>query len=92
MLDAITDIIGRNHNDETCHPFKYQRGPKAGRFVYTLYDNDEFESADEDGLRSLIESGAFNKRGRIRMIPKGSCTTSGASALSVISYKGKPLS
>lgn len=92
MVEVLTDVIGRNRKGEPCHPYKYQNGPKAGHYVYTLGGSDKFQTADEESLRALIVAGVFRSAGRIRMIPRGSQSTTGASALSVVSYKGIPLS
>ena len=89
MVDLLKDIIGRNRKGETCHPYKYQRGPMSGMYVYTLTGNDNFECTDEANLRLLIESGTFNRGGRIRMLPKTAVST--ASAINVISYRGKSI-
>lgn len=60
-------------------------------YVYTLTGNDNFECTDEANLRLLIESGTFNRGGRIRMLPKTASSTASASAINVISYKGKSI-
>ena len=91
MVDLLKDIIGRNRKGETCHPYKYQRGPMSGMYVYTLTGNDNFECTDEANLRLLIESGTFNRGGRIRMLPKTAVSTASASAINVISYRGKSI-
>jgi hypothetical protein len=92
MIELLTDVIGRNTNGEICHPYQYQRGPMAGKYVFTLSGSENFEAADEACLRLLISSGAFNSVGRVRMVPKNARSTTEGSALSVISYMGKSLS
>lgn len=91
MIEIITDIVGKNKKGEICHPYKYRNGARTGLFVYTLSGNDDFVGVSELGLRELIERGTFNFGGRIRMIPKTAKTTASASALNVISYKGRSL-
>jgi|TARA_R110000787_G_scaffold285955_1_gene402867 hypothetical protein len=92
MIKLITDIIGKNTNGQICHPYEHQRGPRFGKYVYTLTGIESFEEADEAALRILISSGAFNSVGRIRMVPKDAKSTTAGSALRVISYMGKSLS
>ena len=89
-FEVIVDIVGKNEAGETCHPFKGVRGEKKGFFSYTfLSDNKSFVPTTESELRKKIEAGEFNSRGRIRMIPPGAKSTTGAGALSLVSYKGK---
>ena len=91
-VELLHDIVGVNQAGEQCYPFKGLAGPKLGHFSYTLQsDNTTFVAIDETELRRLVEAGAFNERGRIRMIPAGVATTSGAAALRVIRYKGRAL-
>lgn len=87
MIEILLDVVGKNTNGDTCHPYKYQRGPMTGMYVYTLNGNDNFEATDEEGLRNMIESGQFNHTGRIRMIPHNATSTAAASAINVVSYK-----
>ncbi len=63
----------------------------AGKYVYTLSSNDNFQATDEANLRLLIMSGAFNSVGRVRMVPRNAHSTIDGSALSVVSYMGKAL-
>ena len=91
MIELLTDVIGKNTNGEICLPYQYQRGPMTGKYVYTLSGNEKFECTDEASLRILIETGMFNRGGRIRMLPKTASSTASASAINVISYKGKSI-
>ncbi|PCM49096.1 hypothetical protein CP335_13545 [Pseudomonas fluorescens] len=92
MLEMLEDVIGINEAGLVCHPYKYQRGPKKGRFSYTFKnDNKSFQGIDEAGLRVLIEDGQFNDAGRIFMLPSGSTNVEGHGALNVIRYKGELL-
>lgn len=92
-LELIHDIIGINADGQICHPFKGLSGPKRGHFSYTLSttDNTSFAAVAEPELRRMIESGEFNERGRVRMVPANATTTSGAGAMSVVRYKGRAL-
>ena len=93
MLDLINDVVGYNDAGEKCHPFKGKQGSKKGFYSYTFSsDNSTFKPITETELREKIETGEFNGRGRIRMIPKETTKTSGAGALSVHSYLGKRVS
>ncbi|MDU8541395.1 hypothetical protein [Pseudomonas syringae group sp. J248-6] len=89
MLEVIEDVIGINEAGLVCHPYKFQRGPKKGRFSFTLKsDNKSFEGIDEKTLRSLIEDGHFNETGRIFMVPAGCISVRHHAALNVRRYKG----
>ncbi|PYD18414.1 hypothetical protein DND47_04545 [Pseudomonas syringae pv. syringae] len=89
MLEVIEDVIGLNEAGLVCHPYKFQRGPKKGLFSFTLEaDNKSFEGIDEKTLRSLIEGGLFNEKGRIFMVPAGCINVRHHGALNVHRYKG----
>ena len=91
-LEILDDVVGINEAGVECHPFKGLAGPKRGQFSYTfLNDNTTFKPVDEAELRRMIEAGDFNERGRVRMVPPGSASTSGAGALRVVRYKGRRL-
>ncbi|WP_285318478.1 hypothetical protein [Stenotrophomonas maltophilia group sp. Smal35] len=91
-LELLYDIVGVNSAGVECHPFKGLVGAKVGKFSYTMNrDNTTFKGIDESVLRRMVESGDFNERGRIRMVSSGSTGTSGASALRVVSYRGRLL-
>jgi hypothetical protein len=91
-LELLEDIVGINEAEELCHPFKGVRGDKRGYFSYTLSnDNTKFAAIGELDLRRMVESGEFNERGRIRMVPAGASSRAGAGGLSVFSYKGRVL-
>ena len=91
-LELLHDVVGINDDGALCHPFKGLAGAKSGCFSYTLNsDNTTFMPISEPDLRRMVESGNFNERGRIRMVPTGATTTSGAGALQVVRYKGRVL-
>ncbi|WP_060482686.1 hypothetical protein [Pseudomonas sp. NBRC 111119] len=93
MAGLLEDVIGVNQAGQVCHPYKLTRGNKAGQYSYTLEtdNNLNYIGVDEAGLRSLIESGAFNEKGRIRMLPAGYQAGAVGNALSVRRYQGKLL-
>ena len=90
MIELLEDVIGINSDGLVCHPYKITRGDKRGFFSYTLEtdNNLDFKGTNEVELRALIEAGAFNERGRVRMIPAGSVKVEGGKALSVKRYNG----
>lgn len=92
-IEMIREIVGINKNGEICHPFKGISGAKRGKYSYTLStkDNNSFIAIDEAGLRRMIESGEFNDKGRVRMIPASAKSSSGAGALSIKQYMGRLL-
>lgn len=91
-LEFLSDVVGINEAGEECHPFKGIRGDKRGFYSFTLSsDNTTFTAISEPELRRRIEAGEFNSSGRVRMIPAGATSTSGAGALSVVRYKGRTL-
>lgn len=91
-IELLEDVTGINENGMLCHPFKGLVRDKKGKFSFTLSsDNISFRGVTEMELRELLESGSFNERGRIRMIPFDATSTGGAGALRPISYKGKKL-
>ncbi|WP_421549155.1 hypothetical protein [Pseudomonas sp. QD4] len=89
-LDLLEDVIGKNEAGLICHPYKGQRGEGKGLYSYTLEteNNRNFINVDELKLRSLIEKGQFNEKGRIRMVPAGSVDTARQGALNVLRYNG----
>lgn len=93
MAELLEDVVGVNQAGLVCHPYKLTRGDKAGQYSYTLEtcNNLNYIGVDEAGLRSLIESGAFNEKGRIRMLPAGYLVGAVGNALSVRRYQGKLL-
>ncbi len=92
MLELMRDIVGFNRNGNKCHPYKHVKGPKQGRFSFTLSnDNRTFEGISESELRARIENGDFNGKGRIRMVPHDAVNTMDQGALRVRSYKGAVL-
>lgn len=92
MPELLEDIVGINAAGEVCHPFKGVRGTKRGHFSFTLSnDNTSFQGATEALLRRMIAAGDFDYTGRIRMVPVGAKSTSGAGALRVVKYRGKKL-
>lgn len=92
-LEFLEDVVGLNKSGVKCHPYKGLVGPKKGKFSYTLKteDNKDFQSATAEELIKLIEAGAFDVRGRIRMLPADGQHSKSNSALSVVSYKGQRL-
>ncbi|KXK72076.1 hypothetical protein BC89_03645 [Pseudomonas monteilii] len=93
MAELLEDVVGVNQAGQVCHPYKLTRGNKAGQYSYTLEtdNNLNYIGVDEAGLRSLIECGAFNEKGRIRMLPAGCPAGAIGNALSVRRYQGKLL-
>ncbi|WP_288521035.1 hypothetical protein [uncultured Pseudomonas sp.] len=93
MTDLLEDVVGMNEAGLICHPYKLRRGKNAGKYSYTLEtdNNLNYIGTDEAGLRALIEAGAFDERGRIRMLPAGAPPGTLGSALSVRCYLGRPL-
>jgi len=93
MAQLLEDVVGVNRAGLVCHPYKLTRGDKAGQYSYTLETNNnlDYVGIDEAGLRLLIESGAFNEKGRIRMLPAGCPAGAVGNALSVRRYQGKLL-
>ena len=90
MIHIFEEITGINQEGFKCHPFRGLKGQKKGFFSYTLStDNKSFRPASESELKALVLSGAFEGKGRIRMIPKGAKTTASAGALSVRNHKLK---
>jgi hypothetical protein len=66
------------------------KGNKKWMFSITFFsDNKTFKGVEEDELRRLFDSGDFNEKGRIRMVPYGLNLTGGAGALRPVSYKGE---
>jgi hypothetical protein len=91
-IELFEAIVGLNEQGKICHPFKGLKGDKKGLFSITFSaDNTTFRGVTEQELRTLVISGAFNDAGRIRMIPKGADSTSGAGALHPVSYQGSKL-
>jgi hypothetical protein len=92
-FEFLEDVVGVNKSRVKCHPYKGLVGPKKGKFSYTLKteDNKDFKSATAEELIKLIEAGAFDVKGRIRMLPADGQHSKGNSALSVVSYKGQRL-
>lgn len=93
MAELLEDVIGVNQAGLVCHPYKLSRGKKSGQYSYTLEtdNNLNYIGIDEAGLRALIESGAFNEKGRIRMLPAGCPSGAIGNALSVRRYQGRLL-
>ena len=91
MAELLEDVVGVNKAGLVCHPYKLTRGQKTGQYSYTLEtdSNLDYVGIDEAGLRALIESGAFNGRGRVRMLPAGCPPGATGNALSVRRYQGK---
>lgn len=55
MIEILLDVIGKNSKGAICHPYKYQRGPMTGMYVFTLNGNDSFQPTNEENLRKMIE-------------------------------------
>jgi hypothetical protein len=93
MTEMLVDIVGMNREGLICHPYRLTKGDKAGKYSYTLQtdNNLNYIGIDEDGLRGLVEAGAFDEKGRIRMLPANPRPGVSGNALSVVSYRGKPL-
>lgn len=87
MPKVITDIVGKNTNGETCHPYQLSRKPHAGLYSYSFEGNDCYQYCDESELRKLVEDGEFNTKGTIRMAPAGDDNLKRSAAMSVYKYK-----
>jgi hypothetical protein len=91
-LALLTDVVGINDDSIVCHPYLGLTRSKRGYYSFTLSnDNKTFAPISEADLRRKIESGEFNDRGRIRMVPFGSTAVSGAGAMRVVRYNGRLL-
>lgn len=89
MLKLITDIVGKNSSNETCHPYQLTRKTHAGLYSFSFDGNDAYQYGDEAELRKLIEAGKFNSKGTIRMVPATDDTLKRAGAMSVQKYRDK---
>lgn len=89
MIKKLTDIIGKNNDGQTCHPYQYTRAPHHGLYSYSFDGNDAYQYGDEAELRKLIEAGKFNSKGTIRMVPATDDTLKRAGAMSVQKYRDK---
>lgn len=92
-FEFLEEVVGFHQNGVKCHPYKGLRGPKKGKFSYTLKtdDNTDFQAATASELIKMIEEGAFDTKGRIRMLPLDAQYSKFNSALSVVSYSGQNL-
>jgi hypothetical protein len=90
LLVFLTDIVGKNDRGEICHPYANRVGPAKGYFHYRLVPGGHFRPIDENGLRKLIEAGAFDEEGLVRMAPVGSKDTKRNAGLNVREYQGAP--
>jgi hypothetical protein len=92
MLELLEDVIGINRAGLICHPYKFKMGSKKGKFVYT-FDPEEMVclGMNEAELRALIEAGRFSNGGAIFMVPAGSRNIDRRRLLTVLRYKGEPL-
>jgi hypothetical protein len=68
--DFLLDVWSVRKDGVIVYPYKGKIGNKRGKFSVNLTnDNKNFKPYSEKELIALIESGAFAKRGSIRMLP-----------------------
>jgi hypothetical protein len=91
-FEFLEEVVGINAVGEHCHPYKHTVNGEPDKFSYSFEShNKNFKAATAKQLIELIEEGAFNGQGKIRMLPPDSKNTKKNGAMSVALYKGQPL-
>ena len=88
----LTRVWAFDANGEKVFPYTGIRGAKKGLYsVNFTSDTRNYEGLDEAELVSAIESGRFQLRGSIRMLPLGADTSQGNNAFVPRFLNGVPI-
>ncbi|WP_122432085.1 HNH endonuclease [Pseudomonas viridiflava] len=91
-FEFLLEVVGVNEEGTHCHPYKQTIRGQKGKFSYSFkIHNRDFIPATEEELIALIEEGAFDNQGKIRMLPLDSENTKRNGAMRVAYYKGRKL-
>lgn len=88
----LTDIWAIRKDGVRVHPYRVERGPKAGLFDASWTGKtDAFVGVTEGELLAGMRAGAFSSRGTIRMLPLQADPGEQKNAYAPVFYKGKKI-